>query len=266
MPSASSGSCARAPRQRGVDVGPFGSGEGEMLGLPVAAHTRRRGLGCGREPRGVRGEGAVGQSRVGHRFEGEGADAVEQPVANGRRRTIAVDDDQRPAREPTDHVDAGGGGHVERLEDELDRGQGCATGEGRERPQPSLIVGEQQLVAPPDRRLQLSATLGPAAGRVAQHGEAIVEAAGISSIDKVLVRAAASSIARGRPSSDSHRSRIASSASLDGAMRASGAGSPGEQLDGVGECERGELEHGPRRRRRAAPGWCTGSGARERDR
>ena len=35
-----------------------------------------------REPCGVRGEGALGQPGIGHRFEREGADAVEQPVAD----------------------------------------------------------------------------------------------------------------------------------------------------------------------------------------
>ena len=62
----------------------------------------------------------------------------------------------------------------------------------------------------------------------------------ISSIDSVLVRAAASSIASGSPSSERHRSRTASSASL----AAPGGGTTGEQLDGVGERERRELEHG----------------------
>ena len=65
----------------------------------------------------------------------------------------------------------------------------------------------------------------------------------ISSIDNVLVRAAASSIASGSPSSERHSSCTASSASLDGEVRALGAGPAGEQLDGVGERERCELEH-----------------------
>ena len=63
----------------------------------------------------------------------------------------------------------------------------------------------------------------------------------ISSIDNVLVRAAASSIASGRPSSERHRSCTASSASLAGAAA---RGATGEQLDGVGERKRRELEHG----------------------
>ena len=47
-----------------------------------AAHTVGGGRGRVGEPRGVGGEGALGQSGVGHRFEREGADAVEQPVAD----------------------------------------------------------------------------------------------------------------------------------------------------------------------------------------
>ena len=65
----------------------------------------------------------------------------------------------------------------------------------------------------------------------------------ISSIDNVLVRAAASSIASGRPSSERHRSCTASSASLDALAHALRGGSTGEQLDGVGEGKRCELEH-----------------------
>ncbi len=176
--SASSGSCDDAPRQRGVDVGALGPGEGEMLGLATAAHTLGGGSGRVGEPCGVRGEGALGQSGVGHRFERERADAVEQPVANGHRRTLVVDDHQRTAGEPADHVDRRGCRHVERFEDGLDRRQGCATGEGGQGPQAPLVVGEQQVVAPPDRRLECSAAFRSAAGRVAQHVEPIVEAAG----------------------------------------------------------------------------------------
>ena len=108
-----------APGQGGVDVGALGPGEGEVLGLATAAHALRRGSGRVGEPRGVRGEGALGQPGVGHRLERERADAVEQPVPD--RRAVVVDDHQRAAREPADHVDRRRRRHVERLEDELDR-------------------------------------------------------------------------------------------------------------------------------------------------
>ena len=71
MASASSGSCSMLHAQRGVDVGALGPGEGEMLGLVAAAHTWRGGCGRVGEPGGVGGEGALGQSGVGHRFERE---------------------------------------------------------------------------------------------------------------------------------------------------------------------------------------------------
>ena len=166
-----------APAQRGVDVGALGPSEGEMLGLAAAAHTLRGG-GCGvGEPCSVSREGGFGQSSVGHRVQREGADAVEQPVANAHQRFFIVDDHQRTAGEPADHVDHGSCRHVERLEDGLDGGKGCAASEGGKRPQASLVVGKQQVVAPPDRRLECSPAFRPAAGRVAQHVEPIVEAA-----------------------------------------------------------------------------------------
>ena len=64
----------------------------------------------------------------------------------------------------------------------------------------------------------------------------------ISAIDNVLVRAAASSIASGRPSSDRHNSCSASSASLERAS-ALRIGPTTKQLDGIGKSERCEFEH-----------------------
>ena len=114
-----------APGQRGVDVGALGPGEREVLGLAAAAHTLRWRLGPRRRTRRrARQCAVVGQPGVGHRFERERADAVEQPVANLRRRIVVVDDHQRPAGEPTDDVDRRGGRHVERVEDGLDRERG----------------------------------------------------------------------------------------------------------------------------------------------
>ena len=65
----------------------------------------------------------------------------------------------------------------------------------------------------------------------------------ISSIDNVLVRAAASSIASGRPSSERHSSvhRVVSCVDRSSSRR---VGATGEQLDRVGERKRCELEHG----------------------
>ena len=64
----------------------------------------------------------------------------------------------------------------------------------------------------------------------------------ISSIDRVLVRAAASSIARGRPSSERQRSCTASAVIVRSAPGAVGRRTTGEQLDRVGEREWRELE------------------------
>ena len=66
----------------------------------------------------------------------------------------------------------------------------------------------------------------------------------ISSIDSVLVRAAASSIASGRPSSDRHSSSTASSIVAEALVLALRGGATGEQLGGVAERERCELEQG----------------------
>ena len=72
---------ARSGRTRGVRLG------------GCCAHLRG-GSGRVGEPRGVRGERGVGHVGVGHRFERERADAVEQPVAHAesmprRRRSPA---------------------------------------------------------------------------------------------------------------------------------------------------------------------------------
>ena len=175
MASVRSGSRACGPGQRGVDVGALGASEGQMLRLAIAAHALRGRSGRGGEPRGVRVERAIGQPCVRHRLERKGADAVEQPVP--RDGAIAVvDEDERAAREAPDHVDRGRRGHVERLEDGLDRRRGAPPVNVGQRPQAPLVVGEQQLVAPPDRRPECSASLRLAARRVAQHAEAIVEA------------------------------------------------------------------------------------------
>ena len=57
----------------------------------------------------------------------------------------------------------------------LDPGERCAVGEAGESPQTSLIVGEEQFVAPRDRCLQRALSIGTAAGRVTQQGEPVVE-------------------------------------------------------------------------------------------
>ena len=230
----------RAPGQGGVDVGALGAGEGEVLGLAAAAHPLRGRSGRVGEPGGVRGERALGQPALGHRVERERADAVEQPVPNGR--TFVVDDDERAARESPDDVDRRRRGDVERLEHELDRGERGAAGERGQRPQAALVVGEEQLVAPLDRGLQRAAALRPAAGRVAQHAEAVVEAAA-DLLDRQASSCAprrARSPAAGRRASGTGRAPRRRRAAVPVAR----GGAAGEQLHGLGERKRRELEHG----------------------
>ena len=227
----------RAPGQRGVDVGALGAGEGEVLGLAArCARPRVDDAGRGGEPRGVRVEAAVGQPRVrpSPRARRRGCCRA---AGSAARAVAVVDDHERTAREPPDHVDRRRRGHVERLEDGLDRRQRRAAGERRQRPQAPLVVGEQQLVAPADRRPERPAALRLAAGRVAQHAEAVVEAAG-DLRDRQRPRPR-------RGELDRQRQAVERPAQL-----AHVAGPPvprrraaGEQLDGVGERERRELEH-----------------------
>ena len=150
MSSASSGSCVGAPGQGGVDVRALGAGEREVLGLAGAAHARGRGPRPRRRTtrRARRGRARSARPPPSPRARTRGCCR-----AAGSGRRVVVDDHERAAREPADHVDRRRRGHVERLEHGLDRGERRAAGERGQRPQAPLVVGEQQLVAPPDRRL-----------------------------------------------------------------------------------------------------------------
>ena len=228
----SHGVAGRAPGQRGVDVGALGAREREVLGLLRAAHALRRRGGLLRIPRGVRVEAALREPRLGQGLERERADALEQPVA-GR----LVHDHQRAAREPAHDVDCRLRRHVERAEHRLRRRERRAAGEGGQRPEAALVVGEQQVVAPPDRRPQRSAALGLAARRVAQHGEAVVEPAR-DLLDGQRPRAR-------RRELDRERQAVERPAQLAHLLRVARAGRPeGEELDSVFEPQRSELEHG----------------------
>ena len=152
-----------------------------------------------------------------------------------------IDDDERSAGETTDDVDRRRCRHTQRVEDVLDSGERCSAGEGGERPQAALVVGEEQVVAPADRGTERAPALRLAARRIAQHREAVVEAprdlldgqrpgAGGSELDRQrqpVERVA--EVAHGR-------GRVVFSA---GAL---GGGAAAEQLDGVLEPEWGELD------------------------
>ncbi len=142
---------------------------------------------------------------------------------------------ERLARRPTTSI-AVDGGTSSACEDGLDRRKGRAAGERGQRPQAPLVVGEQELVAPPDRRPECSASLRLAAGRVAQHAEAIVEATA-DLLDGQRLGARRGKLDREwqaveRPAQVVHL-----------AHGAGPSGATGEQLHGVGERERRELEH-----------------------
>ena len=179
-------------------------------------------------------------SRFGHRLQREGPDAVQQPVAGPAVGTrVVVEGDQRPGHQPVHHVDRRRGGHPERLEDELDRWQRRPAGERRQRPQPPLVVGEQQLVAPPDGRPQRPAALGPTAARVLQDTEPVVEASG-DLLDGQGPGAR-------RRELDGQRQSVEGPAQVEHALvvaRRTGEprGATSEQLDRVGQLERRELD------------------------
>ena len=163
-----------APAEGGVDVGSFGPGEREVVGLTAAANATRGGCGGVGEPAGVRGQRDLAEPGLGHRLEGERADAVEQPVA-AVGRGVVVDDQEGAAGQTADDVDRRRRRDTEGVEDELDRAERCPAGERGERPQAALVVGEQQVVAPADRRSERPTPFRLAAGRVVQHAEPVVE-------------------------------------------------------------------------------------------
>ena len=234
-----------APGQRGVDVGALGPGEREVLGLVAAADTVGRRSGrVGEPPR--RARRARPRSRPASAIASR---ANARMLSSSRYRTassavVVVDDHERTAGEATDDVDRGGRRHVERAEHGFDRGKRCTTGEGGERPQTALVVGEQQVVAPPDGRLEGSAAFRSAAGRVAQHDEAVVEATG-DLLDRQRLGSRRGELDRQRQAVERTAQlvhRVARVADVE--VRALGGGPAGEQLDRVVERQRRELEHG----------------------
>ena len=154
-----------APGERGVDVRPFGSSDRQAVGLPVTAHprvaprrgwwrTRRRGPPAPPRtgpPRGAGQRNTRGCCRAGG----------SAPPSVGD-----VDADHGPRDEPADRVEHRGGRHAERDQHVLGGVQRGAPGEAGERPQPALVVGEQQVVAPRDRAREGAAALGAGAGGI----------------------------------------------------------------------------------------------------
>jgi hypothetical protein len=118
-------------------------------------------------------------------------------VGGWGRAGFVVDNHERATGKSADHVDRGYRRHLECLQDELDRRQGSASREGRECPQTTLIIGEQQFVAPPNRGLSERRRSGfRLVGSLNTTNRSSWRRV-ISSTDNVLVRAAANSITNG---------------------------------------------------------------------
>ena len=162
------------PCQGGVDVGALVAHEGEVVGLTRAAHPCRSMPAT--RPRTIvrkrRGRPSIVRPRASRRGQRRGCCRASDTAC---RRVVLIGDEERAAGQPAEHIDRRLRRHTERGEHELDCGQGGATGEGRQRPQPALVVGKQQVVAPCDRRPQSAAALWATTGRIVQHDKAVVE-------------------------------------------------------------------------------------------
>ena len=146
----------------------------EVLGLLGSAESGGRGGGDGGEPVGLRPQRDLVEGGVAEPVEGERPNAVEQPVAGRATFDGELDGDQRAVGETTDDIGGRLRRHVERGQDVLEPGERRAIGEAAERPQTALIIREQQVVAPRDRRLEGALPVGSTAGRVTQQGEAVL--------------------------------------------------------------------------------------------
>ena len=201
-------------------------------------------------------------------LQAERPDTVQHAVAQlalGR----GIHQDQRAVDQPAQHVDHRGARQPQRRQHGLGGPERSAAGEAGQRPEPALVIGEQQVVAPADRRAEGALPGGPAAGGIAQQGEPIVDPARDLRHREHLDP--------GRRQLDRQRQSVERLA--EGLDRGAGAlimvvagsllsGPSCEQGDRVGEAERGERVHDlpveaerhlaggedPQRRRRAEQG------------
>ncbi len=144
-----------------------------MLPLPGASGALLGVRGGRREPRRVRASRDAFGTCCPQAAEGEVADTVEEAKAH-----VVVDGREAAVDEPVEDVDGEGRRHAERGHDVLDRGQRRPAGEARQRPQPPLVVREEQVVAPGDRRLQRPAARLAACCGVGEQREPVAEPPG----------------------------------------------------------------------------------------
>ena len=147
-----------------------------MFGLVRAAHAFGRGstastnhLACAPWARSVSAATPSSSARMPECCRAAGTER--------RSPFFVVDDDEGTAWSlPTTSIAANAGTPIASRTNST-----AGSGHHRERgqrPQAAFVVGEQQLVAPPDRRSECSAAFRFAARRIVQHVEPVVEAAG----------------------------------------------------------------------------------------
>ena len=164
----------RGPGEGDVDVRPLRPDGRDRLGLARAADGGRAPVRAGSRttwrapPRRCR----AAPTRAGGRAHTRGccraAGSERTRPARPRRSRGSGRPGARRRRPLTSRGRRAGQDHLGGLE-------GRSAGEARQCPQAPLVVGEQQVVAPRDRRGEGSTPLGPPAGRIPQQGEAVVE-------------------------------------------------------------------------------------------
>ena len=214
MSSATSGSFRGAPGQRRVDVGAFGPGERQDLALTAAAHpvsgrsrprprTTRRARRAP-DPSVPSRPGLRARTRGCCRAAGNGPGA--EPLSSSTMTR------ERLASRPTTSM-AAAAGTPSASSTNSTPGERCATGERRQRPQPRWSSGNSSSCS---IRSSPAAPGDVPAGGWSGSRNTLKRSSRrrvISPTDNVFVRAAASSMASGSPSSERHRSCTASSGS-----------------------------------------------------
>ncbi len=151
-PGAGRAVVAVAPLQGRVHIGPLGPGEGEAVRLGGRAgrapRTSRRARRT--SPRGRRRRRPRSRTRAGGPMRG--ADAVEEPAGRRLRAVSSLTRERSTSRVTVSSTEEAGTSRAARTRS---RASSVAPPGKQERAQqPALVVGEQQLVAPVEGRLQ----------------------------------------------------------------------------------------------------------------